>query len=82
MRDLSTGRETPVSPVTLKPFELRSFLIPGEAVPVWKSTAVPDAYRRETEAAFAELADGVAGSPPKPATRNSSPNGWNAAARC
>lgn len=61
MRDLSTGRETPVSPVTLKPFELRSFLIPGEAVPVWKSTAVPDAYRRETEAAFAELADGVAG---------------------
>ena len=62
MRDLSTGKVLSASePVVLKPFELRSFLIPGKSVvPVWKSTTLPEEYRREAQATLDKLADGVA----------------------
>lgn len=57
--DLSSGQKLPVQngrlTVSLKPFELRSFLIPGKTVPALEKVLVPQDFRNETEKRFKDF---------------------------
>lgn len=57
--DLSSGQQLPIRDgrltVVLKPFELRSFLIPGKTVPVQEKIQVPQEFRTMTEKRFRDF---------------------------